>query len=107
MTPEFIIDFGRQAMEMVLLLALPMLGVGLIVGLAVSIFQATTQIQEMTLQFIPKIICISITLVVVGPWMLQELRDYTINILTSFPEWVRVGAGVASEGLSSTALPTP
>ena len=99
MTPEFIIDFGRQSMEMVLMLALPMLGVGLVVGLAVSIFQATTSIQEMTLQFIPKIICISLTIVMVGPWMLQELRDYTIYIFTSFPEWVRVEAGVTNPGL--------
>lgn len=100
MTPEFIIDFGRQAMEMVLLLALPMLGVGLVVGLAVSIFQATTSIQEMTLQFIPKIICISLTLVLVGPWMLEELRDFTAGILENFPEWVRAGTGVVNQGLT-------
>ncbi|MDR2946424.1 MAG: flagellar biosynthesis protein FliQ [Candidatus Adiutrix sp.] len=100
MTPEFVINFGRQAMEMVLLLALPMLGVGLVVGLVVSVFQATTQIQEMTLQFIPKIICISLTMVVVGPWMLEELTDYTVNIITSFPEWVRTGFGLANIGIS-------
>ena len=100
MTPEFVIDFGRQAMEMVLTLALPMLSVGLIVGLAVSVFQATTQIQEMTLQFIPKIICISLTLVIVGPWMLEELTDFTTRIFTSFPEWVRSGFGVANIGLT-------
>lgn len=99
MTPQFIIDFGRQAMEMVLILSLPMLGVGLVVGLIVSVFQATTSIQEMTLQFIPKIICISITLVVAGPWMLTELSDFTTRILTEFPEWVRVGAGVINMGL--------
>ncbi len=100
MTPEFVINFGRQAMEMVLLLALPMLGVGLVVGLMVSVFQATTQIQEMTLQFIPKIICISLTLVVVGPWMLEELSNFTTNIFTSFPEWVRTGFGLANLGLN-------
>lgn len=100
MTPEFIIDFGRQTMEMILLLSMPMLGVGLVVGLMVSVFQATTQIQEMTLQFIPKIICISLTLVLVGPWMLEELSDFTIRILTTFPEWVRTGFGVANLGLN-------
>ena len=100
MTPEFVINFGRQAMEMVLMLALPMLGVGLVVGLAVSVFQATTQIQEMTLQFIPKIICITLTLVIVGPWMLEELTDFTINIFTSFPEWIRVETGIANPGLA-------
>ena len=100
MTPEFVIDFCRRAMEMVLMLALPMLSVGLVVGLAVSIFQATTSIQEMTLQFIPKIICISITLVIAGPWMLDELTSFASLVLNSFPEWVRVGTGVANQGLS-------
>jgi flagellar biosynthetic protein FliQ len=102
-TPEFVIDYGRRAMEMVLILSMPMLGVGLIVGLAVSIFQATTHIQEATLQFIPKILAITITLVIAGPWMLEELRDFTTNILINFPEWVRVGAGVVNEGLSIPA----
>lgn len=87
-------------MEMVLTLALPMLSVGLVVGLAVSVFQATTQIQEMTLQFIPKIICISLTLVIVGPWMLEELTDFTTRIFTDFPEWVRSGFGAANIGLT-------
>jgi flagellar biosynthetic protein FliQ len=100
MTPEFIINYGREAMQMVLLLSLPMLGVGLVIGLAISVFQATTSIQEMTLQFIPKIVCISLTLVIAGPWMLEELRDFTINVLTNFPEWVRVGAGIANPGLT-------
>jgi flagellar biosynthetic protein FliQ len=86
-------------MEMMLTIALPMLCVGLVVGLAVSIFQATTSIQEMTLQFIPKIICISVTLVIAGPWMLEELSDFTTSIIVGFPEWVRIGAGVANQGL--------
>ncbi len=103
MTPEFIVDYGRRAMEMVLLLAIPMLGVGLVVGLMVSIFQATTHIQETTLQFIPKILAITVTLVIAGPWMLEELRDFTTNIFTNFPEWVRVGAGVVNEGLFLSA----
>ena len=100
MTPDFVIDFCRRAMEMVLMLALPMLGVGLIVGLAVSIFQATTSIQEMTLQFIPKILFISVTLVIAGPWMLQELTDFAGLVITSFPEWVRVESGVANQGIA-------
>ena len=100
MTPEFVIDFSRRAMEMVLMLSLPMLGVGMVVGLAVSVFQATTSIQEMTLQFIPKIICISLTLVIAGPWMLEELTDFARLIFSSFPEWVRLGTGVANQGLA-------
>lgn len=103
MTPEFVVDYGRRAMEMVLTLSLPMLGIGLIVGLAVSIFQATTHIQETTLQFIPKILAITITLVIAGPWMLEELTDFTSNILLNFPEWVRAGAGIVNEGLSMPA----
>lgn len=103
MTPEFIIDFGRKAMEMMLMLSLPMLGVGLVVGLAVSIFQATTHIQEQTLQFIPKILCISVTLVIAGPWMLEQLSDFAINVFTNFPDWVRMGAGLANIGLSAPA----
>ena len=99
MTPEFVIDFCRRAMEMVLLLSMPMLAVGLIVGLAVSVFQATTSIQEMTLQFIPKILLISITLVIAGPWMLEELTDFTALVLNTFPEWIRIGWGVANPGL--------
>lgn len=100
MTPEFVVDYGRRAMEMVLILSIPMLGVGLVVGLAISIFQATTHIQETTLQFIPKILAITVTLVIAGPWMLEELTDFTSNILLHFPEWVRAGAGVVNEGLS-------
>jgi len=73
--------------------------VGLVIGLAVSVFQATTQIQEMTLQFIPKIICITLTLVIVGPWMLQELTEFTTRILVEFPQWVRVGPGAINIGL--------
>lgn len=100
MDPAFVIDFGRSAMELMLTLALPMLAVGLIVGLSVSVFQATTSIQEMTLQFIPKIILISLTIVIVGPWMLEELTDYATRVFTQFPIWVREGAGLPTEGLS-------
>ena len=100
MTPDFVIDFCRRAMEMVLMLALPMLTVGLIVGLAVSILQATTSIQEMTLQFTPKILFISVTLVLAGPWMLEELTDFASLVISSFPEWVRVESGVANQGIN-------
>ncbi len=100
MTPEFVIDFGRAALELMLTLSLPMLGVGLVVGLLVSIFQATTSIQEMTLQFIPKIICIAITLVITGPWMLAELMDYCLEIFNNFPEWVRLTGGLSTEGMT-------
>ena len=99
MTIEFIIDFGRRAMELILILSLPMLLVGLAIGLLVSVFQATTQIQEMTLQFIPKIICISLVLVIAGPWLLDQLMEYTTQIILSFPTWVRSAAGLITSGL--------
>ena len=89
MTPEFVIGFGRQAIEITLLLAMPMLGLGLIVGLAVSIFQATTQIQEMTLTFIPKILAILIALVVFAPWMLDKIVSYTGSVITNMPSYIR------------------
>jgi flagellar biosynthetic protein FliQ len=99
MSAEFVIDFGRKAMELILTLSLPMLLVGLVIGLIVSVFQATTQIQEMTLQFIPKIVCISLVLVFAGPWLLDKLLEYTELILVNFPDWVRSSEGMVSPGL--------
>ncbi|MDR2198327.1 MAG: flagellar biosynthesis protein FliQ [Deltaproteobacteria bacterium] len=99
MTVEFIIDYGRRAMELILMLSLPMLVVGLVIGLLVSVFQATTQIQEMTLQFIPKIVCISLVMVIAGPWLLDVLTEYTRNILERFPEWVRTTGGLITQGV--------
>ena len=104
MNVEFVIDFGRRAMELILILSLPMLLVGLAIGLLVSIFQATTQIQEMTLQFIPKIICISLVLVIAGPWLLDQLMEYTSHILINFPGWVRSAAGLVVQGLEPANL---
>jgi flagellar biosynthetic protein FliQ len=81
------------------MLSLPMLLVGLVIGLVVSVFQATTQIQEMTLQFIPKIVCISLVVVVAGPWLLDKLMEYTEQILVGFPDWVRTAAGLITQGV--------
>jgi flagellar biosynthetic protein FliQ len=89
MTPDFVIGFGRGAIEITLMLALPMLGLGLIVGLMVSIFQATTQIQEMTLTFIPKILAIMTALIVFSPWMLNKIITYTQNLIINIPTYVR------------------
>jgi flagellar biosynthetic protein FliQ len=100
MTVEFVVDFGRQAMELILLLSLPMLLVGLAIGLLVSIFQATTQIQEMTLQFIPKIVCITLVLVIIGPWLLDKIMDYTLQIMENFPMWIRSSEGLTTPGLT-------
>jgi len=89
MTPEFVVSFGREAIELTLLLALPMLGLGLIVGLAVSIFQTVTSIQEMTLTFIPKIVAILAALILFSPWMMDKMLTFTRNLIINIPTYVR------------------
>lgn len=88
MTTEFIVGFGREAIEVALLLAGPMLAVGLVVGVVVSLLQALTQVQEMTLTFVPKLLSISLVIVVLMPWMTQLMIDYTANLYASLPELV-------------------
>jgi flagellar biosynthetic protein FliQ len=89
MTTDFIIGFAKMAVETTLLLALPMLGLGMIVGLMVSIFQSVTQIQEMTLTFVPKILAVMLGLLLFGPWMLNRLMSFTHGIFTNFPDYIR------------------
>ena len=89
MTPEFIIGFARQAIETTLMLALPMLGLGMAVGLAVSIFQSVTQIQEMTLTFVPKILAVMLGILIFGPWMLNKLLYFTQEIFKNFPNYIK------------------
>jgi len=79
---------GIQTFRIALYLALPSLLVGMVLGLAVSIFQATTQINEMTLSFIPKIIGIVVVIILTMPWMLNEMRDFTINVFNLIPTFV-------------------
>ena len=88
MTTEFVVGLGREAIEVALMVAGPMLAVGLVVGVAVSLLQALTQVQEMTLSFVPKILSISLVLVVMMPWMAQIMIDYTANLYSSLPELV-------------------
>ncbi len=85
MSPDAVIAIGQQALWVMFLVSLPMLGVALIVGLLVSLLQAATQLNEMTLSFVPKILGIGIALVVAGPWMLHVMMDYTIGLLQSIP----------------------
>jgi flagellar biosynthesis protein FliQ len=85
MTPETVMTVGQRALEMALLLAAPLLLVALAVGLLVGIFQAATQINEMTLSFIPKLIGMAAVLVIAGPWMLKELISYTRQLIESIP----------------------
>ncbi|RJG01170.1 flagellar biosynthesis protein FliQ [Noviherbaspirillum sedimenti] len=85
MTPETVMTMGRQAMEVTLMIAAPMLLVALVVGLAVSIFQAATQINEATLSFIPKLVGIFVALIVAGPWMLSVMLDYMRQMFGGIP----------------------
>lgn len=88
MTPETVMTMGRQAMEVTIMVAAPMLLVALAVGLIVSIFQAATQINEMTLSFIPKLVGIFIAMIVAGPWMLSVMTDYMRQMFSSIPSMV-------------------
>lgn len=85
MNSDLVMTIARQAIETTVLIAAPLLGSALIIGLIVSIFQAATQINEATLSFIPKLLGVLITLIVLGPWILGLLTDYTHQILTNIP----------------------
>ena len=88
MTPEMVMGIGRQAIEMTLLMAGPLLLAALAIGLIVSIFQAATQINEQTLSFIPKLVGMFIMLLVAGPWMLQMMVDYIRRLFESIPQMI-------------------
>lgn len=84
-----IINIAQDALLVTLYVSAPMLGLSLLVGLAVSIFQATTQIQEQTLSFIPKILAIIVAIAVFGSWMLRMLTEYTNNLYESINQFIR------------------
>ena len=88
MTPEFIIGFARQSIELALSIALPMLGIGLGVGVLISILQAATQIQEMTLTFIPKIVSIFLALLFSFPWILDKMMTFTKEVFINIPTYI-------------------
>ncbi len=88
MTEQFIIDFAMDAIRTTLLLSAPMLGFGLVTGLLVSIFQAVTSIQELTLTFVPKILAVFFALILFFPWLIKIMLNFTQKILTQFPSFV-------------------
>lgn len=88
MTPETVMSIGTRALEMTLLLSAPLLLVALAVGVLVGIFQAATQINEMTLSFIPKLLAVAATLAIAGPWMLKVLVSYTRELIESIPSLI-------------------
>ncbi|MBE3569945.1 MAG: flagellar biosynthesis protein FliQ [Bacillales bacterium] len=88
MSPEMVISLAEKGVYMILILSGPIMLIGLVVGLIVSIFQAMTQIQEQTLAFIPKIVAMLVGLVVLGPWMLTHMISYTTQILSNLTQFV-------------------
>lgn len=86
MTPELVMNIGRQAIEMTLLMSGPLLLAALAVGLIISVFQAATQINEQTLSFIPKLLAMFLVMILAGPWMLQMMVDYIRRLFESIPQ---------------------
>jgi flagellar biosynthetic protein FliQ len=89
MTPDLVGQIARDAIEITLFLSLPILGVGLVVGLLVSLFQAVTQIQEATLVFVPKIIVVFVMLLILSPWMMRKMMFYTEQLIVNLPQYAR------------------
>ncbi len=83
MTPEFVIDIARKAIQTTLMIAAPMLLSGMIIGLIVSIFQAATQINEQTMTFVPKIVVVLVSLLISGPWIIHTMTAFTLSIFES------------------------
>jgi flagellar biosynthetic protein FliQ len=89
MTPETITSIMSEAIKLTLLVGSPMLLLGLCIGLAISVFSAVTQIQEMTLTFVPKIIAVFLALLFSLPWIMEKLTTFTVNLYSSIPTLVR------------------
>ena len=89
MTPEFVISFAQEAIKVTLFVSMPMLALGLIVRVVISIFQAVTQIQEMTLTFVPKILVVLLALLFFSNWMLGQLMNFTITTINQIPYYIR------------------
>ena len=89
MTPEFITSYFMEAIRTAIMLAGPMLTVGLLVGILVSIFQAATQINEMTLVFVPKMLGVAVALLIFFPWMLRVITDFSQNLFENLPMYLR------------------
>ncbi|WP_068636391.1 flagellar biosynthesis protein FliQ [Thauera butanivorans] len=88
MTPTTVIELGRQAVEITLMVSAPLFLAALVTGLIISIFQAATQINEMTLTFVPKLVAIFAALVLAGPWMITVLTDFMRQLFESIPAMI-------------------
>lgn len=89
MTPEFVVSLAGESIKLALLLSAPLLGVGLLVGLVIAVLQATTQVQEMTLTFVPKIVMVLLALLFASPWMLNKMTSFTTHLMMTIPNAIR------------------
>jgi flagellar biosynthetic protein FliQ len=90
MNEDTVVNLATQAMTLALKVAGPILIVGLVIGIIVSLFQAVTQIQEQSLSFIPKIVAVGVVIMVLGPWMLTQIVDWTENLYMSIPQLIGI-----------------
>ena len=88
MSPEFVVSLARGAIETTLMLAMPMLAVSLVVGVVLSVLQAATQIQEATLTFVPKIVCMFVAILLAFPWLMDQMTSFTRDILLNLPMYI-------------------
>lgn len=89
MNQEMVITLAQEATKTLLLVSAPMLGIALVVGLAITIFQALTQIQEMTLTFVPKIVAVFVTILLLSSWLLGKMTDFAREIIANIPFYLR------------------
>ncbi len=89
MNDSYIIEVFREAIYQILLLSAPMLLAALIVGLVISVFQATTQIQEQTLAFVPKVLAIFMVLIILGPWLMNSIVEFTLGIYSNMDQIIK------------------
>lgn len=89
MTIDDVVNISRNALYMIIKISAPVLLVSLVVGLIISIFQTVTSIQEQTLTFVPKIVSVFLTLMLLGYWMLSNIKDYIVELWSSFPLYIR------------------
>lgn len=89
MSPELVIEVARQAIKVTLLVSLPILGIGLLVGVLISLLQAATQIQEMTLTFVPKIVSVFVGLILLLPWIMNQLMGFFLEVVNNMPHYIK------------------
>lgn len=89
MTPELVVSLAKEGIMLTLIISAPMLLLGLVVGLVISVFQAVTSISEMTLTFIPKIVAVFMGMLFFAPWMMEKITSYTIKLINNLPMYIK------------------